>query len=588
MAKNILIRDLTLRDGQQSLLATRMTQEQVDRTLPLYKYANFYAMEVWGGAVPDSVMRYLKEDPWVRLQKIKEAVGNSSKLTALSRGRNLFGYNPYPEEVIEGFNRHAIQTGVDIMRIFDALNDTNNLSSTIKYVKQNNGIADGAVCYTVDPKLQAVKKFFGLIKKERHFEPLFTVDYFVEKAKIIEKLGADMITIKDMAGLVPPNQTREIIQRLKKELHVPIDFHTHCTPGFGLASVLTAIVNGVDIVDTNIWYFAGGPAAPAFEIIYLFCKKLGIDTGVDIEAVAQINSQLIEIRKELSSFDEYPLPAHFDLTKDTLPASVEKLFDNAIEASMKMNEEDLLKATHAIESHFGFPAPDDKVRDAEIPGGMYTNMVSQLKQLGLEDLLDTVLKTVPQVRIDAGCPPLVTPTSQIVGVQAVNCVIDENKGLPRYTNNNTQFVNLVKGNYGKTPMPIDTLFRKKITGSETEVAYNTDEYKKQNNPVFPEYNNIKLAENEKEELLLELFPNVAEPYLKEKIKTNFENKKNEQIRLEEESYLKAKLEFDAMSQEQKKERLLEGLYKYNWHSFMPSENGNTNEHQETNTVKKES
>ncbi len=569
MAKKLLIRDLTLRDGQQSLLATRMTQEQIDKTLPFYKDAHFYAMEVWGGAVPDSVMRYLKEDPWVRLQKIKEAVGNTSKLTALSRGRNLFGYNPYPEEVIEGFNRLSVQAGVDVMRIFDALNDTSNLASTIKYVKENNGIADGAVCYTVDPKLQDEKRFFGLIRKQRHFEPLFTVDYFVEKAKIIEGLGADMITLKDMAGLVPPKQTSEIIKRFKQELKVPINFHTHCTPGFGLASVLTAITSGIDIIDTNIWYFAGGPAAPAFEIIYLFCKKLGIDTGVNIEAVSQINAQLLDIRRELSSFDNYPLPAQFDVTKDTLPSSVEKLFDAAIEASLKMDEAELLRTTQAIEAHFGFPPPNEKVRDAEIPGGMYSNMVAQLKQLGLEGLMEKVLETVPQVRIDAGCPPLVTPTSQIVGVQSVNCVIDESKSLPRYTNNSTQFVNLVKGNYGKTPMPINPLFRKKITGSEEEVPYDTSTYKKQNNPSFSEYGNAKLADNEKEELLLELFPTVAEAYLKEKIQVSFETARNEKIRIEEEAYLQAKLEYNSKSEEEKKERLLEGLYLYNWHSFMP-------------------
>ena len=279
MSGKLLIRDLTLRDGQQSLFATRMRQAQIDRVLPHYKIANFYAMEVWGGAVPDSVMRYLNENPWTRLQTIKQAVGDVSKLTALSRGRNLFGYTPYTDEIIDGFCKNAIQSGLGIMRIFDALNDINNVKSTIKYVKQHGGIADCAVCYTIDPdpekKEQLViteprkgflSKLFG--KKEQAaeepaFKPVFTDEYFLNKALELEKLGADMITIKDMSGLIPPMRVAKLISDFKKNLKVPVDFHTHCTPGYGLAAVLAAIMNGVDIVDTNIWNFAGGPAAPA-------------------------------------------------------------------------------------------------------------------------------------------------------------------------------------------------------------------------------------------------------------------------------------------------------------------------------------
>jgi len=205
--RSLLIRDVTLRDGQQSLFATRMPQEQIDRLLPLYRDACFYALEVWGGAVPDSVMRYLNENPWTRLLKIKEGVGNSSKLTALSRGRNLFGYNPYPEEVIEGFNRHAIGSGIDIMRIFDALNDMENIRSTINYVKQNGGIADAAISFTVDPKFTSRQKIRSLLKLRALPHHIFSIDYFVGKAKEAEAMGADMITIKDMAGLITPSTT---------------------------------------------------------------------------------------------------------------------------------------------------------------------------------------------------------------------------------------------------------------------------------------------------------------------------------------------------------------------------------------------
>ena len=200
MNKKLKIRDLTLRDGQQSSFATRMSQAQIDRCLPYYKDAKFYAMEVWGGAVPDSVMRYLNENPWTRLETIHKAVGDVSKLTALSRGRNLFGYAPYTDEIIDGFCRNAIESGLGIMRIFDALNDVDNVKSTIKYVKQYGGIADCAVCYTVDPKYPEPGFFAKLMGKKKP-QPVFTDAYFVDKAKQMAALGADMITIKDMSGL---------------------------------------------------------------------------------------------------------------------------------------------------------------------------------------------------------------------------------------------------------------------------------------------------------------------------------------------------------------------------------------------------
>lgn len=514
MAEKILIRDLTLRDGQQSQFATRMNQDQVDRLLPFYRQAGFYAMEVWGGAVPDSVMRFLNENPWDRLEKIKSAIGPASKLTALSRGRNLFGYNPYPNEVIEGFCRHAVQSGIDIMRIFDALNDVDNMKSTILYIKQNKGIADCAVCYTVDPKFTWLDKIKALLAGKPVPGKIFSVAYFVTKAKQLAELGADMITIKDMAGLIDPATCGTLIRALKKDLAIPINLHTHCTPGFGLASVLMAMINGVDIVDTVILNFSGGPAAPAFELIQIFADKLGLETGVNRQAVAQINQMLLEIRRELAQFDQYKMfPRPFDIAVEKLPAAIDSLFDQAITAAKAENFAELLEATHKIENYFNFPAPDEIVRIAQIPGGMYTNMLSQLQQANLEHLLDKVLQTVPRVRLDAGCPPLVTPTSQIVGVQAVNCVIDEAKGKPCYTSKSIQFINLVKGAYGKTPVKIDPAFREKITGMRQETPYDTSKYQKQENPVLNDLGGVHLAANEKEELLLELFPTVAHTFL---------------------------------------------------------------------------
>ena len=266
MTKILKIRDLTLRDGQQSSFATRMTQQQVDRCLPYYKDAGFYAMEVWGGAVPDSVMRYLNENPWTRLETIKKAVGDVSKLTALSRGRNLFGYAPYTDEIIEGFCRNSIESGLGIMRIFDCLNDVENVKSTIKYVKKYGGIADCAVCYTVDPKYPKLS-FLQKLMGKKNPEPVFTDAYFVEKAKVLAGLGADMITIKDMSGLIPPQRVSALVKKLKAAVNVPIDFHTHCTPGYGLASVYAAIAAGVDVVDANCWWFGGGTGAPAVELV---------------------------------------------------------------------------------------------------------------------------------------------------------------------------------------------------------------------------------------------------------------------------------------------------------------------------------
>ena len=533
MKQKLLIRDLTLRDGQQSAFATRMNQSQVDRVLSFYKDANFYAMEVWGGAVPDSVMRYLNENPWDRLEKIKKGVGNASKLTALSRGRNLFGYAPYTDEIIDGFFKNSVESGLDIMRIFDALNDVNNIKASVKYIKKYGGLADCAVCYTVDPKFdEAIEKkkksgLFSFLKSDESSEPIytnvFTDKYFVNKAKEMKALGADMITIKDMSGLIPPSRVASLVSLLKKEIDGPIDFHTHCTPGFGLGAVLTAIMHGVDIVDTVIWNFAGGPAAPALELVYIFCKKLGIEMDVNMEAVAKINNELLGIRKELKNFDvSQQIPNPFNPLTDSIPAEIDKKFDVAIEAVRNSHEEALLDACHAIEDYFNFPKPDELVKNAEIPGGMYTNMVAQLKQYNSLDILEDAMKLIPSVRLDAGLPPLVTPTSQIVGAQAVASALNLKRGHEKYANPSNQFVALVKGEYGTTPVPIDPEFRLQIVGTREETPYDTSKYERQENPTLDEYGGVKVAQNEKDELLLELFPAVGLTYLKNKRKEQYE------------------------------------------------------------------
>ena len=544
--RKLKIRDLTLRDGQQSLFATRLSQAEIDKLLPYYENAGFYIMEVWGGAVPDSVMRYLDESPWDRLRIISKSMKGKSLLSALSRGRNLFGYVPYPDYVLEGFYKEAIKNGLNVMRIFDALNDIDNVKESIRLINSLGGIADGAVCYTVDPKPEAPAEkpgFFGRLfgKKAQEPEKIFTDEYFVNKAKEMEALGAKIITLKDMAGLVNPLRAASIISKLKANLAVPVDFHTHCTPGYGLASALMAILNGVDILDTNIWWFGGGSAAPAIELIYIFCKKLGIELEANMEAVGEIRTRLRGARESLKAYDLGKMPREFDPLKDTLPAEIDALFDTAIAAAKNADEEALLEACHAIEAYFEFPKPNEIVKNAEVPGGMYSNMVAQLKSLGASDLLEDAMKLIPMVRRDAGLVPLVTPTSQIVGSQAVSVARDRKKGQSGYSNPSNQFISLVKGEYGHTPVPVDPAFREKITGSPVEKPYDVSSYKKPANPTLPEFGNVPLASNREEELLLELLPTVANTFLRKRREQEYKAKAPE-VKAEEKVEVSAPVE----------------------------------------------
>lgn len=542
--KKLKIRDLTLRDGQQSLFATRLDQATIDDLLPYYREAGFYIMEVWGGAVPDSVMRYLDESPWNRLRTIHDAIGGKSLLSALSRGRNLFGYVPYPDSVLEGFYKKAIENGLNVMRIFDALNDIDNVKESIRMINQLGGIADGAVCYTVDPKPEAdeassgfmgrLKSLFGKTEKQ---EKIFTDDYFVDKAKQMEALGAKIITLKDMAGLVNPSRAASIISRLKAELSVPVDFHTHCTPGYGLASALMAILNGVDILDTNIWWFGGGSAAPAIELIWIFCQRLGIEVEVNMEAVGKIRDRLYEARQSLAAFDLHhdDMQRSFDPLHDELPADIAALFDSAISFAKAGDEEALLDACHRIEDYFGFPKPNLVVKNAEVPGGMYSNMVAQLKALQAEDLLEDAMALIPKVRRDAGLVPLVTPTSQIVGSQAVSLAMDRRKGNADYSNPSNQFISLVKGEYGHTPVPVDPAFREQITGSAEEKPFDVSTYRAPENPTLDEFGGTKLASNDEEYLLLQLLPTVANGFLKRRRAEEYQDETAAQAEVEQQA-----------------------------------------------------
>lgn len=513
MIRKLLIRDLTLRDGQQSAFATRMSQAQIDRVLPYYRDAGFYAMEVWGGAVPDSVMRFLGENPWDRLEIIKNKIGNSTRLAALSRGRNLFCHNPYPDELIDGLCRNTIRSGIDIMRIYDPLNDVDNLRSTIRYVKKYGGKVDCAICYTIDPHHSPAERISAALHGHRLHKPVFTNDYFLGKALQMESQGADMITIQDASGLILPSRTGELVRLFKKSLKAPVGFHTHCTPGYGLASVVSAIINGVDIVDTSIWNFAGGVSNPPVELVYIFCKKLGIELDINMEAIAHINKELLAIRKELCGFaGAARYPKSFNPLVDSFPAEIDRFFNDAIEAARKDKEDDLMLYCRAIEEYFDFPEPDEWVKKAQIPASMFANMSSQLKLLGKSELLEKAMFFIPMVRMDAGLPPLVTPVNEIIAAQAVSCALDEECGRPLYSHPSHSFVALVRGEYGKTPLPVDPAFRLKIAGVREVVPYDGSRHVMQENPVLEEIG-VLLAENEKEILLLELFPTVARTFL---------------------------------------------------------------------------
>ena len=527
--RKLKISDLTLRDGQQSLFATRLSQAEIDKLLPYYENAGFYIMEVWGGAVPDSVMRYLDESPWNRLRSVSKVMKGKSLLSALSRGRNLFGYVPYPTSVLEGFYKEAIANGLNVMRIFDALNDIDNVRDSIKMINTLGGIPDGAVCYTVDPPAQAPEAPNGLYARHYGTKPaepenIVTDENIVDKARQMEALGAKIITLKDMAGLVSPLRAASIISKLKAALTVPVDFHTHCTPGYGLASSVMAILHGVDILDTNIWWFGGGSAAPAIELVYLFAKRMDVELDVDMKAVGEIRNRLLDARHSLKAFDLNAdrMPRAFDPLADTLPAEIEAQLDRAVAAAKAGDEDTLLEACHAIEAYFGFPKPNLLVKDAEVPGGMYSNMVAQLKSLGAEDLLDDAMRLIPMVRRDAGLVPLVTPTSQIVGSQAVSVALDRKKGNPDYSNPSNQFIALVKGEYGHTPVPVDPAFREKITGSPVETPYDVNSYRKPENPALPDLGGKPLATNKEEELLLELLPSVANGFLRRRRTEEYE------------------------------------------------------------------
>ncbi|MBR7160872.1 MAG: oxaloacetate decarboxylase subunit alpha [Clostridia bacterium] len=396
----VKITETVLRDSHQSLIATRMTTEEMLPILEKLDGIGYHSLEAWGGATFDSCMRFLNEDPWDRLRKIRDKVKNT-KLQMLFRGQNILGYRHYSDDVVEYFVQKSIANGIDIIRIFDALNDPRNLTTAINATKKEGGHVQAAFSYTTGP--------------------VYTLDYYAKYAKDLENMGADSICIKDMAGLLKPYDAYELVKMIKEQTKIPVQLHTHYTSGLASMTLLKAIEAGVDIVDTAMSPFAMGTSQPPTEPLVATLAGTQYDTGLDLNELDKISKYFMPLREKY-------------LASGLLDPKVLKVDVNALLY--------------------------------QVPGGMLSNLVSQLKQAGQSDKLLEVLEEVPRVRADAGYPPLVTPSSQIVGTQAVFNII----GGERYKMVTKEFKGVVRGEYGRTPVEISPEFRKKIIGKEKPIT----------------------------------------------------------------------------------------------------------------------
>ena len=395
----VKITETVLRDSHQSLVATRMTTEEMLPILAEMDKVGYHSLEAWGGATFDACMRFLNEDPWERLRKIRAEVKNT-KLQMLFRGQNILGYRHYSDDVVEYFVQKSIANGIDIIRIFDALNDPRNLTTAINATKKEGGHVQAAFSYTTGP--------------------VYTMEYYSKYAKQLEEMGADSICIKDMAGLLKPYDAYELVKTLKESTKIPVQLHTHYTAGLASMTLLKAIEAGVDVVDTAISPMAMGTSQPPTETLVATLQGTEYDTGINLDQLNKINKHFTPLREKY-------------------------LADGLLNPkALKVDVNALLY---------------------QVPGGMLSNLMSQLKQAGKEDKLTEVLEEVPRVRADVGYPPLVTPSSQIVGTQAVFNVLNGE----RYKTCTKEFKGVVRGEYGKTPVAIDPEFIKKILGEDAKV-----------------------------------------------------------------------------------------------------------------------
>jgi oxaloacetate decarboxylase alpha subunit len=442
MAK-VGITETVLRDAHQSLIATRMSTDEMLPIVDVIDQVGYHSIEMWGGATFDSALRFLHEDPWERLRKIRKRSKNT-KLQMLLRGQNLLGYKHYPDDVVTEFVKRAVGNGMDIIRIFDALNDVRNLETAVRATKDAGGHAQGTIVYTISP--------------------VHTLDTYVNIAKQLVELGVDSICIKDMAGLLTPYATYDLVKRLKEVVDLPIQVHTHYTSGLASMSYLKAIEAGADVVDTAISPFSLGTSQPPTETLVAALKDTPYDTGLDLDVLNKIAEYFRPIKEKY-------------MAMGTLDPKVLSVDVNAL--------------------------------IYQVPGGMLSNLVSQLKQQNQLDKYDEVLKEVPRVRADLGYPPLVTPMSQMVGTQAVLNVITGE----RYKMIPNEVKAYVRGEYGRPPVPISEEIKKKIIGDEPVIDCRPADLLE---PQLDKFRNeIKeYMEQEEDVLSYASFPQVAMDFFK--------------------------------------------------------------------------
>ncbi len=445
MAKKVLITDTILRDAHQSQAATRMRLEDMLPACHALDQVGYWSLECWGGATFDSCMRFLGEDPWERLRALRKAMPNT-RLQMLLRGQNLLGYKHYADDVVEEFVKKSINNGIDVIRIFDALNDVRNIETAMKATKKYGGHCEAAISYTESP--------------------VHNLEYFVALAKELENRGADTICIKDMANLLLPYTAYELVTALKKEIKVPIHLHTHNTTGTGDMTYLMAIQAGVDIIDTALSPLANGTSQPSTEAMVATLRGTEYDTGIKLESLNDAAAHFRDVAKKLKEQGSLD-PKVLNVDPNTL------LY--------------------------------------QVPGGMLSNLISQLKQAKAEDKYYDVLAEVPRVRKDFGYPPLVTPTSQIVGSQAVFNVLTGE----RYKMVTKESKGLLKGEYGKVPGEVNEEVRKKAIGDEPLIECRPADL------IEPELEKYRqeagdLAKCDEDVLSYALFPQVATKFLKEK------------------------------------------------------------------------
>ena len=439
------ITETILRDAHQALVATRMTTDEILPAVEMLDKVGYHSLEAWGGATFDACLRFLNEDPWERLRKIKDRAKNTP-LQMLFRGQNILGYRHYADDVVEYFVKKSVANGIDIIRIFDALNDVRNLQTAINATKKEGGHVQAAISYTISP--------------------VHNIEFFVNLAKEYENCGADSICIKDMAGLLIPYEAEKLVKELKKAVKIPIQLHTHYTSGVASMTYLKAIEAGVDVVDCALSPLAMGTSQPATEPLAKTLEGTPYDTGINIDALTEVADYFKPLREKY-------------LSSGLLNTKVLGVDINTLKY--------------------------------QVPGGMLSNLVSQLKQQNAEDKFDEVLKEIPRVREDLGWLPLVTPTSQIVGTQAVlNVLMGE-----RYKMVSKETKGIVKGEYGKTPVPISDEFRKKIIGDEEPITCRPADLLK---PELEELKEkcAKWTKQEEDVLSYALFDQVATKYFEQR------------------------------------------------------------------------